>query len=308
VKALVTAAALLGIVGAGLLSAAAAEAKPGKRLPDLQVSAASYTPKSAYAFQGEPADQLRFCERTKNVGNAKTPRRLHNVMRLEGPGGFREVVARRDVPRLAPGESHYGCARGQHAALGLPPGGYQVQICADLRLKDRDHTNNCRGCKEAKCFFVIKRSWTGAVSGTGEWGVSEPLAESWQTNAGTTFAFAGVVRPGYFRYTMTGSVSYKDAPSSGGCAHSGAGTDVSPSGRVELDYGNDTYIGFGRVSTAFTYSIPNNCGPTDSGPGFPVFLYTGFGTNGPTALPFGSEQISGNFMDESGSNTFWTLN
>jgi hypothetical protein len=300
--------AFLLVLAAMALFAAPAEAKHAQRLPDLQVSAASYTPKSGYAYQGEPASQIRFCERTKNIGTAKTPRRLHNVMRLQGPGAFREVVARRDVPRLAPGESHYGCARGLHAPLDLPPGGYQVQICADLRLKDRDHTNNCRGCKESKCFFVIKRSWTGAVSGTGEWGISEPVSESWQTNPGTTFKLAQVLRPGYFKYTMAGSVSYKDAPSSGGCDHSGAGTDVSPTARFELDYGNDTYIGFGQASTAFRYALPNSCGPTDYGPGFPVFLYTGFGTNGPTALPFGSEQVSGSFTDESGSTIFWTLN
>jgi hypothetical protein len=73
-------------------------------LPDLQVSAVSFNPKS-HAFKGEPASRFRFCERTKNVGKVKTPRRLHNVMKLEGPGDVGGVVARRDVPRLAPGES-----------------------------------------------------------------------------------------------------------------------------------------------------------------------------------------------------------
>jgi hypothetical protein len=103
------------------------------------------------------------------------------------------------------------------------------------------------------------------------------------------------------------SASYKDAPSGSGCAHSGAGTDFSPTARFELNYGSENYFGFGRTSVGFAYAIPNSCSEPDRGPAYPVFLDTGFGTNGPAPLPFGSEQISGTFSAESGATIFWTL-
>jgi hypothetical protein len=295
---------LISMLAAMALVPAAAEARaPKKPLPDLQVSRVSYTPK-AYAFKAEPASQFRFCERTKNIGKVRTPRRLHSVMKLEGPGPFGGVVARRNVPRLRPGESHYGCARGEPDALDLPPGGYRVLVCSDLRLRDRSRANNCRGCTEAKCFFVLKRSWTATVNGTGSFGILEPIAESWQTNAGTTFKFAEQIEPGHFKYTMTGSVSYTDAGSGNGCEHHGSGTDVSPDARLQLDYGRDTYLASGRTSTGFSYAITNSCSETDHGPGNPLFLNTGIGT-GPQPLPFGSEELSGTYAPDEDSHIFW---
>ena len=294
---------ILMLAAMAAMTATAEAAKTRKPLPDLQVSAVRFTPKS-YAFKGEPASQFRFCERTKNVGKVRTPRRLHNVLRLEGPGNFVAVVARRDVPRLRPGESHHGCARGEPDALDVPPGGYRVLVCADLRLADRSRANNCRGCEEAKCFFVLRRTWAATVNGTGSFGILDPIAESWQTNAGTTFRFAEQIQPGRFKYTMTGSVSYTDAGSGNGCEHHGAGTDVSPDARLELDYGNDNYLASGRTSTGFSYAITNSCSETDHGPGNPLFLNTGIGI-GSQPLPFGSEALSGTYAPDEDSNIFW---
>jgi hypothetical protein len=126
------------------------------------------------------------------------------------------------------------------------------------------------------------------VNGTGSFGILDPIAESWETNAGTTFNFSERLGPGRFKYRMSGSVTYRDAGSGNGCNHVGAGTD------------------FGRKSLTFSYLITNSCDEDhpDKGPGNPLFLNTGIGVT-PQPLPFGSELLSGTYAPNDDSNIFW---
>lgn len=283
-------------------------------LPDPAVSATSFRP--AYAFIGESAAGITFCDRTTNLGRGATGRRLHNTMSLRGRDGVRHVVARRDAPKL-PGSpprrrgvpqrhlSHRSCGQGE-GVLGLPPGAYDVVICADVRLRQSNDANNCVSYRRA--FYVAKRTWTGAATGSGTFNLDlQPLAETWITD-GLVFTFAQF-RDGVFRYTVTaGSVSWKTAASANGCDKTGAAVDGSPQGTLTLDYVNDTYVAFGAKNPAFTYRITNSCDPdnTTAGPTHPLFLNSGLGSPS-RPLPFGSERIGDTITESDGSVLTWSL-
>jgi hypothetical protein len=235
-------------------------------------------------------------------------------MVLLGPGGIRAVIARRDVPRLPamrPGgrrapdvySSHRGCGRGENVPLDLPPGAYDVRICADTRLRDSDPSNNCR--RYSKAFVVAKRSWSGVISGTGEALASD--TESW-LSSGAIFTFVRRDQFGRFVYEMTaGSVSFRHAQTvNTGCNRTGAGTDASPGGSLLLDYVREGYYALGRTSEGFSFPILSLC--TDdmtTGPGNPIYLDSGIGAGAPQPLPFGSEQIAGTRTTEAGTRLDW---
>ena len=299
--------------GARLAGPATAANRPVQRLPDVLVTPVGVT-FTKYAFKGEAASRIAFCERTFNFGKARTPRRLHNEMVLLGPGGIRAVIAKRDVPRLPamrPGvrggrdvySSHRGCGRGENVPLDLPPGAYDVRICADTRLRDSDPSNNCRRFRKA--FVVAKRSWSGAISGTGPALASD--IESW-LSSGAIFTFVRRDQYGRFVYDLTaGSVSYKHAQTiDTGCNRTGAGTDAGPGGQLLLDYVGAGYYALGRTSVGFSFPVLSLCSDDmTTGPANPLYLDTGIGAGAPRPLPFGSEQIAGTRTTDADARLDW---
>ena len=312
-------AVLVAVLAAvALLAEPAAARKP---LPDLDLSAVKYT---RYAFQGEPASQISFCERTTNLGNAGTRRRLHNAMVLIGPG-VQEFVARRDVPKLdatsrrrghAVHHSHYGCGQGEATPLNLPLGIYEVQICADQKLKERSHHNNCY--IRSKAFSVIKRSWTGTVSGDTTLVPTDGMngKQTWQVG-NVTYSFASAVgQTGQFIYNVgAANVNYQfTGTSSEGCAATGGVSFPASSGQLRIDYANETYDIFGEVpigsSIPITISCPNNS-TTLPTPVIVRFLTNGQESGIKTPLPFGHTSLSGSFQNTSAGivnyNDQWSL-
>ena len=263
---------------------------PAPPKPDMAISQTRITPN--YAFKGEPAANIRFCDTTSNVGK-KRSRPILSKMRVLGPG-VNVVVAVRVGPQLEPGTKQRGCGRGRArlGALNLPLGAYDVMVCAEDRgAGDRRPGNDCQLFRDG--FFVVKRTLTGAANGTGPFLFAGPLAESWQTN-GLTWDFKGpVVRKGRFEYTARGSVSYRSVmPSTTGCARQGAQTDFAPTGTLTLDYGTSEYQLVGRTSAGFTYAVVGECDPAD-GPANPIWADSGIGTGRALPLPFGTEVIAG---------------
>ncbi len=270
-------------------------------IPDLAISPDDIK-FTRFAFQGEPASAITFCDRTSNRGTAKTPRRGHNTMILVAPSGLGEVVARRDVPRLGGRfrpkrsgplkfPSHYGCGRGADAPLDLPTGAYDVRICTDMRMKERLRANNC--LRYRKAFVVAKRSWNAVITGSLTTVVLDQ--ESWQAN-GAVLTLTGRDAAGRFKYALSAaSVSYRYAQTvSTGCNRNGAGTDVAPTVELVLDYRAEGYYAIGRKSEAFNFAIPSLCeNDTRSGPTQPIFLDAGIGAGQLQPMPFGSDQLAG---------------
>lgn len=235
-------------------------------------------------------------------------------MELLGPDGTRAIVARRDTPRLPgrsrrgrPGtpvyHSHGGCGSGENVPLNLPLGAYDVRICADLRIPDSDHANNCRTFRKA--FVVAKRSWDAVITGTH---LTVSLdSESWQS-AGAKFTFVRRDQYRRFVYDMTaGSVSYKYAQTiPTGCDRTGAGTDSLPGGQLLVDYVRQGYFALGRKSEGFKYDIHSMCENDDrTGPDSLIFLDTGIGAGATRPLPFGTEQIAGTRTTEGDIRLDW---
>lgn len=308
---------IIVMLGVGLLAdpaGAAARPRPRPPLPDLAISEVKH---SRYAFVGESASAITFCDRTKNIGRAATPRRIHNTMALRGPDGVLHVVAQRDAPKLPkPNKprrgprrvfSHRGCANGE-GVLNLPPGAYGVVVCADRRLTEVTKANNC--VEGAKSFFVAKRTWSGTASGTGAFIIElQPEAESWLATSLVYTFDPAAYRNGFFTYRLTaGNVSWKTAASANGCVKSGAAVDGSPTGMLTINYLDDTYLAFGVKNPGFTYTITNSCDPTGpaNGPNHPVFLDSGLGAP-PRPLPFGTVQIAGTRTELNEFVVTWAL-
>jgi hypothetical protein len=313
---------LLAALAALALPAQPAAARKHKPLPELELSSVRYT---RYAFQGEPASQIQFCERTTNVGNAGTRRRLHNIMVLQGPS-TQEFVARRDVPELdASGRrhghvvhhSHYGCATGENTALNLPLGIYEVQICIDRKIKQRHGKSDCY--IRQKSFSVIKRSWSGTVSGDTTLVPTDGLngKQTWQVG-NVTYNFASAVgQTGQFIYNLSATnVNYQfSGTSSEGCTATGGVTFPATNGQLKMDYANETYDIFGEVpigsSIPITISCPNNS-TTLPTPVIVRFVTNGLESGIKSPLPFGHTSLSGIFQNSSSGvvnyNDQWSLN
>lgn len=294
---------------------AAAQRKP---LPQLAVSNVKYSP---YGFKGESASKLSFCERTTNLGGGATSRRLHNRMVLQGYGAGApvQVLAIRDVPKL-PGVthvtdrhgrshtrrySHYGCVSGDRAAIKLPPGAYDVFICADQKLKQKRHAKNCFDC--TKCFFVIKRSWTGTANGTvttapGLGGATGNAA--WQVPS-VTYTFASAAgSSGRFTYNATGgSTNYQVSGSDDeGCTGAGGATYTVGNGKLVMDYSAGNYTIFGELPAGSSVSALITCPDhtlTQVTPAVIRVLSNGVEAGLTNALPFGQEVLSGAFQNAS---------
>jgi hypothetical protein len=310
--------ALAALVAVALLAepAGAAGRRARPPLPDIAISATSFSPQ--YVFKGEPASRLRFCDRTTNLGRGSTRRRLHNTMSLRGPDGVRHIVARRDAPKL-PGArprtrtrpvrrfSHAGCGRGE-GTINLPPGAYDVVLCADPRLTESNDANNCVSYRRS--LFVAKRTWSGTASGNGFFDINlVPQAESWIAS-GLVYTFdPSQYRRGVFTYVLTaGNVSWKTAASANGCDRTGAAVDGSPTGKVVVNYVDNWYTALGNKNPAFTYVVTDSCNPDDprSGPTHPIFVDSGIGAP-PRPLPFGTEQIADTRTEDDGTVLIWNL-
>ena len=76
-------------------------------------------------------------------------------------------------------DSVSGCERGEAAALQLPTGPYDVEVCVRERNgRERRLGDNCRG--RGKRVFVVKRTWNASLSGLaalGSW--------TWGSSAGS---------------------------------------------------------------------------------------------------------------------------
>jgi hypothetical protein len=314
-------------VGLSVLAAICLQAQPASPaparapLPELTVSDVTHTP---YAFVGEPARSIRFCERTHNRGSGGTRRRLHNIMVLVGPG-VSQVVARRDVPRL-PGTadarrgrhfSHRGCGRGDAVPLDVPPGAYEVQICADQALRQRNVNNNCY--IRDKAFFVIKRDWTGTASGEAPIVTSPTANETWQSaTVSYRFQAATNASAGQFAYSFfaggEGNVSYQVSGNILDCTAAGGATFQPDFGKLEMDYAREHYTLVGEVPVRSEIPITMTC-PETTDPAV-VFAVNPFVTNGGTdgftnALPFGTRVLTGTYLvSASGVQKYrstWTL-
>jgi hypothetical protein len=294
-----------------LLAALAALALPEepaaarKPLPELELSGVTY---SRYAFQGDPANTIHFCDRTSNVGKGDTARRLHNIMVVQGPG-ISEVVATRDVPKL-PGTlhakkhrhfSHRGCGRGEAKPVNLPLGAYELQICSDRKIKQHHGRKEC--FIRDKSFFVIKRSWTGTVTGENKaTGGGVFGSDTWQVPSVTyTATTASNPGAGQFTYSVNGGsvnhqVSGKD--DQGECTGAGGGTLTPSEGELKMDYKAGHYDIFGAVPVGSTVSAtitcPNNTVPVQA-PVAVRFLTNGVEQGLTNALPFGHTVLSGAF-------------
>jgi hypothetical protein len=306
------------------LAAVALPAEPAsarKPSAELVVSAVKA---SSYAFQGEPASQITFCERTTNRGSAGTGRRLHNIMALAGPGA-QQIVATRDVPKLAGSgrrrghvvyHSHFGCGKGESTPLNLPLGMYEIQICADRKLRvERKKFNNCQ--INSKAFAVIKRSWTGTGSGfaSGIFGDGTGRID-WQA-AGVTYSFSQYdPNTGQARYKPAGSVNYQvSGTNSGGCTASGGVTLATSGGELKLDYKKENYTISAEVPSDSTAPVTYTCPGASVTQPTPIAAYrhitNGFNFGVTNPLPFGHATLSGIFQySSSGTTTYesqWAL-
>jgi len=305
-------AVLLAALAALALSAQPAAARKAP-LPYLDVSGVTWTP---YAFQGEPASQVQFCDTTNNLGKGDTPRRLHNAMVVQGPGTS-EVVARRDVPKLRGTLharrhrhfSHHGCGRGENMPLNLPLGAYDVFVCTDQKIKQRDHAQNC--VNRDKAFFVIKRSWSGTVSGENKTISGGALGnDAWQVPS-VTYSFAGATQPsaGQFTYNVSaGSVNYQvsGTDDQGECSGAGGATLNASNGELKMDYKAGHYSIFGEVPLRSTVpaviTCPNGSTPVQA-PIIIRFLTNGLESGFTSALPFGHTVLSGAYQQNYGGVT-----
>jgi hypothetical protein len=308
------------------LAALALPAEPAaarKPSADLVVSDVRAT---RYAFQGEPASHITFCERTTNRGGAATGRRLHNVMVLVGSGA-QEIVAKRDVPKLAGSSrrrghvvhhSHFGCGKGESTPLNVPLGMYEIQICADLKLKaepNRARSNNCQ--INSKAFAVIKRSWTGTGSGFATDLFPDGNGKiSWQA-ASVTYTFSQYdPNTGQVLYKPAGSVNYQLAGTTGGgCTAAGGVTLGTSGGELKLDYKSENYKISAEVPPGSTAPVVYTCPGASATQPTPVSAYryitNGFDVGFTNPLPFGYTSISGIYqLSHSGSLSFesqWAL-
>lgn len=246
-------------------------------------------------------------------------------MYVQGPGVHgvaNDYVARRNVPKL-PGTvhhvvkgkphvhhySHYGCGRGTVRPITLPLGAYEVQICADPKVPQRETAASCFLCD--KCFFVIKRSWiTSTSSSYPLFGPGIGTAAETSQSKGATFNFVPPVpgqEPGVFFYKMAGSVAYTASGSFGGCTYSGSGVDANPLGTLSMDYANEQYSLQG-ASGGFTYPIIDNCGGTVQPDDVPGPRNPFLDSGGEQTLPFGRETVVGTFSNFADGATFnWNL-
>jgi hypothetical protein len=287
-------------------------AKKQHPLPDLRLSKVTH---EAWVFQNDPGNVGRavFCERTSNLGRGATSRVLHNRMYLVGPSGG-QLIATRDVPKLAGVkhfqdkhgrshrrvESHGGCG---HLAgpVNLPLGAYGVEICADEKVKQVHVSDNCKVCSH--CFFVIRKSWTGTVSG--ENALDPSLGAmgkfSWQA-AAVTFTFARQ-RPniGVFEYTVSGSVNYQFAGSDDeGCSGAGGGTFSISGGKLNVDYVGSQYDLYADVpagsTVPVTFTCPDSSVHTIAYPVINRFLNNGQEKSIATPLTFGQDVLGGTYQ------------
>lgn len=314
-------AAVVALLALTFLSEPAAGATRASPRPDLAISAVTFhRPRGGIALTGEPASALRFCDRTTNIGRGSTRRRLHNRLILRGPDGVSRVVVQRDYPKLpgsprvrrgAPARhfSHGGCATGE-GILNVPPGAYEVHICADLRLEEVTRANNC--VRTRGKLYVAKRTWSGTTSGDGTIDINmQPQAETWSAT-GLTYTFDRTrYRTGVFTYVVTaGNVGWTTAASANGCIKSGASVDAAPEGTLVIDYtvGTGAYSAVARHGTGFSYVVTNSCAPDDpeSGPARFVFLDSGIGAP-PLPIPFGTIRLAGSRTQGDGSAITWDL-
>jgi hypothetical protein len=300
-------------VAALLAAPTAAAGKPAGPRPDLAISAVTIGPPS-YAFKDEPATPIRFCAEVSNVGAGRSGRILI-AMSLHGPGTFDTVAFRRIAPlagksrpRKGPPvtDSDTGCGTGVSLPVDVPPGAYDVEVCAlDRGGRERSRRNNC--VTKRKRFFVIRRTWSAVISGTGRFLGGEPNSESWQTNNAVFRFTRHQQRFGNFVYTMSGSVSYRAAQGfDTGCNRQGAQTDFNPSATLTLDYKQENYTLIGRVAEGFRYAVVGLCEPAE-GPAQPIFVDSGIGTRGPRPLAFGTEQIADSYTNLSETTFNWIL-
>ena len=314
-------AAVVALLALTVLSEPAAAATRAWPRPDLEISAVTFhRPPGGFALAGESAGALRFCDRTANIGRGSTLRRLHNTLILRGADGVSRVVVQRDYPKL-PGSprvtrgtpprhfSHGGCATGE-GILNVPPGAYDVRICADLKLEEVTHSNNC--VRADGKLYVAKRTWSGTTTGNGTIDINmQPQAESWLAT-GLTYSFdRAKYQTGVFTYVATaGNVSWKTAASANGCVKSGASVDARPEGTLIVDYtaGTGAYSAVARHGTGFSYVVTNSCTPDDpeSGPARAVFLDSGIG-GPPVSIPFGTNRLAGSRTQGDGSVITWDL-
>jgi hypothetical protein len=217
-----------------------------------------------FAFQGANA-KFTFEDVTKNKGAAAARRSVTIYILVaefaRGRRAFR--VSSRNVPRLDPGEADRG-ARSETVDTGnLPLGAYELQLCADgTRRVSESNEQNC--ANTGREFYVIKRDWSGSLSGVGGC-CSAANVERWRS-VSAHLRFGKYLGDGVFRYDFDGVIEWTVSGTSiSGCTLSGSGTkavDASSSGPgIRLAYGKAKYLGTESLNQPFFQIYWTGTGP-----------------------------------------------
>jgi hypothetical protein len=284
-----------------------------KPRPDLIVTkAVRIAGGDEYAFKGKDGTlKLRFV--TKNARNrghdaAAHPSRTGIFLvpaHSSDPSPNRLKLGSRQVPGLAPGDSHKTTASEVVSTAILPLGAYKVLVCADVdrpRINERSESNNCR---QAGNFYVAQESWRGSVNGIGS-ANGAARAETWKT-LGAHFDFGTYFGGGVFFYDFFGTVTWNDhGVNSGGCTVDGHGEktfDHVP--ELVLDYNAGTYKSKVHIDRFYTITLSGGgglpCSGTPPGPANQDIL----SIPASTPLVFEQNRLNGQYSTGGGEGTTW---
>ncbi|MGZ8665493.1 MAG: CARDB domain-containing protein [Solirubrobacterales bacterium] len=263
-----------------------------------------------FAFKGANA-KFSFEDVTKNKGAAAARGSVTiYVLVAEFARGRRAFqVGSRNISRLDPGESDRGAKSERVDTGGLPLGAYELQICADGKHRVREsNEQNC--ANTGREFYVIKKDWSGSVSGVGGC-CSAAKVERWNS-ASAHLTFGKYLGDGVFRYDFNGVMQWTVSGTSiSGCTLSGSGTkavDESNSGPgIRLAYGKAAYLGTESLNQPFfqiywTGTGPfGPCGPhSEDGPKNRDFLQIPR-----RSLVFDQNRLKGSFGESGGEAVSW---
>jgi hypothetical protein len=221
---------------------------------------------------------------------------------------FRYVLDSRKVPALLP--NHFRRVSGSGLLVttgGFPLGSYWVFVCVQK--------NRCN--YTGRHLYVINRTWTGTVNGSGGTGGIAKL-EKWSNLGPVSLNFDKYRGHGVFSYTFLGTVKWTDdGVNLNGCRWSGTGLkqfDETTSGPgIVLRYDDGDYRGVvGSLEddfyTILISPIPGGfCGGGSStyvGPVYEDFLTI----RGKQALNFDQDRLRGSYGSGIAESAKWNWN
>ena len=264
-----TAVSLAVLLCTVLLAAPAAATR--RRMPDLIVTSAKWTGKP-YFFWKEPQGPGSFTDTTKNIGS-RTAGHSETALFLTGSRNacslFGELVGRRKVPKLKPGQANRGSFQSGEKLRFRNIGTYYVAAHADFINQVENEVKAGNNCKPTgQHVDVIPRRFAGTVTGSSSWSSSVWLKDTWTATVSFVAAYAhgdpsidGVYIYALERADVTYTTSGTDPDN--GCTYSGGTTDTlignaGGNALLTLDYRSNIYQLLGVIPSS-AYSVTVVC-------------------------------------------------